>query len=336
MKSARPWQLLAGVAIAAAGLWFFLRDVDAAELARHARAIRPLSVAAGMALCILSLWLRSLRWRVMLPAAPAGGDKKGLFGATMIGFMVNNILPARVGEAVRVLILWKRNRYAPAAAVGSLLLERGIDALAFGSLFYVPVFILGLERLRGPAVMVMAVSAAVIAGMTFYAFVPAAARAMFTALTCLLPGTIRHKAQALLDQALSNLDWIFSPARTSAVILLSFGTVLCWPLIIYLLVDAGGPFTLLHAMVAQSFAIVGVLIPLSPGYVGSLHAVLWQGLVILGVDKEAARAITIVYHAVSYIPITIIGLVYFMGTNISFREISRAGDDIRTKPGLPG
>ena len=80
--------------------FIFFRSVKPKALWSHLSATPPWIIAAVFALTMLTLWLRSIRWGLILP--PLKGDHLRLFGLLMIGFMVNNFLPARLGEVTRV------------------------------------------------------------------------------------------------------------------------------------------------------------------------------------------------------------------------------------------
>jgi hypothetical protein len=110
VKKTHVLQIAGGLALAGAGLYIFFRDVDPAQLWAYLRATPVTAVAGGVGLTLLSLYLRTLRWGLILPPSSTG-SRRGLFGIVMVGFMVNNLLPARLGEATRVLLLWKRNRF---------------------------------------------------------------------------------------------------------------------------------------------------------------------------------------------------------------------------------
>jgi hypothetical protein len=107
-------------------------------------------------------------------------------------------------------------------------------------------------------------------------------------------------------------------------------TALCYPAMIVLLAWKGTfSIGLLEGMFAQAFAAFGAAIPLAPGYVGTLHAVMLHGLTILGMNIDHARALVIAYHIINYVPITILGLILFFQTKLSFKDISRAKEKIK-------
>jgi uncharacterized membrane protein YbhN (UPF0104 family) len=70
---------------------------------------------------------------------------------------------------------------------------------------------------------------------------------------------------------------------------------------------------------------VAVALPSAPGYVGPFQAGTVQGLALLGVARETALSLSIVYHLCNYIPITIAGLAYLSALNLTLGELRTAG-----------
>jgi len=93
-------------------------------------------------------------------------------------------------------------------------------------------------------------------------------------------------------------------------------------------------FGFLHGLFAQAFAALGAAIPLAPGYVGTLHAIFLQGLVLCGVERDKAGAATIIFHAVAYITVTLLGLYYYFRFQVKFKDISKASDEIEKNEAL--
>jgi uncharacterized protein (TIRG00374 family) len=139
MKISRIVQWLVGIILAGAGLWIFLRNVNGHTLVNQLTHTKPVVIIACAALSIGTIWIRSIRARLLLPHCNKD-QQKMLFPIIMIGFMINNILPARMGEAARAMLMWKRNGYSGAISVGSLVLERILDSIVFLSCFFLPVF----------------------------------------------------------------------------------------------------------------------------------------------------------------------------------------------------
>jgi uncharacterized protein (TIRG00374 family) len=324
VKPSRIAQLVIGCLIAAAGLYVFLRNVDMTALGRELRSASAVGLLGTAGLSILTLYLRSIRWRFLLPDSE-GAHRRGLFGLVMIAFMANNIFPARLGEAVRALLLWRKNHYRVAVSVGSLIVERVIDSLMFLMFFAIPVYLLpSLESLRLYAHGVSAIVAGVIAAFVLYATLTTQLTRLGGWIVSRLPERMGRVAGTIGGQLASTLDWLHSPKRVATIVVLSLLTTGCYPVMMILLVGDRAPFGFVEGMFSQAFAAIGSAIPLAPAYVGTLHATLQYGLKQIGIATETATALAILYHAVNVVPITIVGLFYFFRTDLSFREMTSA------------
>ena len=332
MKPARILQVAAGIALAGAGLFIFFRKVDFHKLWAELLASNPWAVVLCAALAIGSLLLRALRWNIMLPNGPRW-SKKGLFSIIAVGFMLNNILPARIGEVARVVLLWKRNGFGPAVAIGSLVLERAIDLLAFMVCFFLPVFFIGAmhpsRELGGATILnvaraVCGVFCLSIIAFFLYARFPSRFRALGKKAEGLLPRSVQKKASTMANDVLLNLHWTASLRKTILVILYTALIMLCYAGTIIALVN-DPRFGLFHGLFSNAFAALGAAIPLTPGFVGTLHAVLLQGLLLCGISREKATAVTILYHGIGYCAVTITGLYFYFKMHVKVKDLSEAG-----------
>lgn len=323
-------QLLAGCAIAGAGLYIFFKDVNPQLLWQELRHGSPVIYALCTALSFFSIWIRALRWRLMLPDVP-GTHKRGLFSYVMIGFMVNNILPARLGEAMRVFLIWKKNGFAPATAVGAFVLERVIDLVVFGSFFIVPVVLMPqFSQYRPFAFLLTAGFTAFIIFLALMRRFPGPVRNACSNLAGRLPGKIGTIAEKNIQALFSNLDWLQSGPRVLAVALLSYATTLPFALEVMLLSGRAGGLGFLSALYVQANATLGAAIPLSPGYVGTLHEFMLHAMTQVGIEPNSGRAITIMYHALTFVPVTAAGLYYFFKADLHFSDINRAQSEIKS------
>jgi glycosyltransferase 2 family protein len=329
VKKTQLLQLTGGIVLAGAGLYIFFRDVDIHELWRHLHATPWWVLFGVMCMNFITLWLRSLRWNIILPSSDRA-SRRDLFGIVSIGFLINNFLPARLGEAARVVLLWKRNHFTAAQSVGSLVLERFLDILVFSSYFFLPVFFYSsavnaqaLHRVLPLAGLMAGFFTAAVVVFMLYALFPSAIKKTARILLGVVPVKFRHRVLKIAVELVSNLDWVFSIQKSIAVIALSFLMVFCHVVMMILLLRESS-FGILGGMFGAACAALGAAIPLSPGYIGTLHAALQQGLVMIGIAKSAASAATILYHGISYVTVTIIGLLFYFRMDISFKEIGRA------------
>lgn len=317
-------QILAGLLIAAVGLFIFFHQVKLPELWKQ---IEKTSIWVLLGVAVLNpigLWIRALRWRIMLPSSP-NSDKRGLFALVMIGFMTNNILPARLGEAARAALLWKRNGFTVAVSVGSLVLERFIDALVFSSFFFIPVFFIkGLSPLVPYAAVMAGGFLVAVLCLIFYKINPGFSTRISKVIVRKLPSKISEKILKIGKELISNIDWIFSFKKLAVVAFYSYLCLFCQVGMMLLLGLGIKGFGVLDSMFGIAFAAFGAAIPLAPGYVGTLHATLLRGLSLLGVTSDKAGAIAVIYHAIGYLVITLIGLLFLLSIKISLKDINNA------------
>lgn len=320
-------QIAGGIFLAATGIYIFLKNVQISDLWNEILSTEVWIILFVIILNPVSLWLRSLRWRLLLPDKSCK-KRRSLFPVVMIGFMLNNIFPARLGEAARAVLLWKRDEFTFAQSAGSLIIERVLDALVFLAFFFIPVF--SRSDLSGLVVYALIASGlfcGIILVFIFYSIYPGFGMRIITRMTGFLPVKLHARVKKVSKDLISNLEWVFSGRKVFLVCILSLSVVLCQVLVMLLLANGEAAFGILGSMFGVAFAAFGAVIPLSPGYIGTLHAVLLQGLSFLGMELEKAGAIAILYHAIGYFTVTAIGLYYFFCTKINVKELS----DVREK-----
>ena len=131
------WKALLGIGLSLALLYYAFRGVDLGEVAARAREADPwlLLLAALAATAVFPL--RALRWRPLLRPVHPGSRFQPRFAATCIGFMANNLLPARVGEFARAYALSRLEPVRASASFGSLVVERIFDGITVVTLLLI-------------------------------------------------------------------------------------------------------------------------------------------------------------------------------------------------------
>ncbi|MBN1600048.1 MAG: flippase-like domain-containing protein [Chitinispirillaceae bacterium] len=328
MKKSTVLQLCAGIVVTFVGLYIFFSQVKPAQVWSEICGT-PVPVIIGVALLSpLSLFFRAVRLRLLLnPSKPA--PVKDLFPQVVIGFMANNIFPARLGEALRALLLWKKSGFTLAESVGSLVIERIIDTLFFAAFFFVPVFLsaeMSSLRLYGYIMAVVFVCSCGIA--LLYRHFPSFIVKSGKWCMHLLPQKVRKPLLNVASEVISNLDWMFSIKKVVAVFILSIAVPACYAVMMWLLGLDIEKFGILGGMFGVAFAALGAAIPLAPGYVGTLHTSVLNGLGLAGVAADRAGAIAVLYHAIGYVTVTALGLYYFFSIRLSFNIFKNVKKDV--------
>ena len=136
--------MVVSVAVLAA-LVAFARTVDWSAVAAAARGADPLLLAGAVALNLLSLLLKGVRWWLFL--RPMGARSFALaIRATFAGAALNNILVAQGGEGARVLLVARRAQISSAKVLAALAIERALDAVTYLILLVAAAWFLPLPR----------------------------------------------------------------------------------------------------------------------------------------------------------------------------------------------
>ncbi|MFA5905087.1 MAG: lysylphosphatidylglycerol synthase transmembrane domain-containing protein, partial [Desulfobacula sp.] len=126
MNKKTIFSLLAGIIFSAATLYLSLRNVPMTDLFAYLAVIDYRWVLLSGAVAVPCFVLRAFRWRIILE------DKKKLgfrsvFHPLMIGFMINSILPGRIGEVARPYILSKKENLPFTTTLATVAMERLMD-----------------------------------------------------------------------------------------------------------------------------------------------------------------------------------------------------------------
>ena len=267
-------------------------------------------------------WLTAVRWQVLLRPVKVVGLHR-LFGVVMIGFMANNVLPARLGEFVRAYALGKTESLATSLSFATIVLERVFDGFTLLAFLLVGVVFLRPEPwLIWSAVASFALYVGVLGGLFWLR-----AGHGVDALLARLPGRIRGRVAGLVDSFALGLDVL---GDAGALALAAGLSLLIW------LVNVAGLWATFKAFsldlplyagfLVLAIVAVALVLPSTPGYVGPFQAGTVVALALFGVPKATALSLSILYHAVNYVPITVVGLVYLATLNLTLGELRAVGE----------
>jgi uncharacterized protein (TIRG00374 family) len=275
-----------------------------------------------MLLAPAGLLARACRWRYLFPPR---SDLPSLVPAMMIGYMVNNVLPLRAGEIVRVYVVARRGSARFWTAAATLIVERVLDSLCLVLILGVLVFLVEVPRIvEWAAMIILTVDVVGISMLVAITMAPARCRAIIERLTARWPG-LRDRLLRAFVMFLDGLDGI--RARGHALPLVVW-TVIVW------VVPAAAAWASLRAThlmlpwlagwVVIAFVGLGVSVPSAPGYVGVFHAAAVLATRIFGVTETDGFGFGIVYHASAFIPVTLVGWVYLVREQITLGDATHA------------
>lgn len=339
----RRLQFLLGLLLAVVLLVFFFRQADWAEVAASLRRADYRLVGVSVVASVAGFLLRAVRWKyLVMPLKPVSMGP--LVNATMIGWAVTALLPGRLGEVVRPVLLGQKEGISKSAAVATVVLERIFDMMAILLLLglylvaFPPPRRLGAEGmaivqgLRLSAVLAMLALLLMAALAVGLQVAPRRSERILQRILGLLPKRIGRRLFELLRAFLRGFESMREPRL---VAMAGFHTLLLWgvhTLEYWVLFPAFGieipGYAVLPLMV---LIVVGVAVP-TPAAVGSFHAAARIGLATLwDVPNEVAISYAIVSHAVAFVPVTLIGIALMAREGMSFGQVSEmdAPEEIR-------
>lgn len=341
-----------GVIVSVAAFYFAFRNVPIGDLFRYMSTIEPIWVASSIALCIIAFFLRVQRWRLIL------GKKYHLvfweaYHPLMIGFMVNGILPGRVGEIARPAILKKRDNVPFTTGLATVAVERLFDMIFLLSFFAVILtiveiddslsipfgnYILNKETLEKVSGGMLRLLVVLLVGAVSLTFSPS--RNLIKAMVSGMPGLlfflsqeIREKlgqkictpVNGLLDNFSLGFSQIRDPKNLVGCLLLSAAVWVVSALSSYVLTfgSPGIDMTFQEVFAMMIIICFVIALPSVPGYWGIWEAGGLFALAIFGISGEAAAGYTLVNHAVQLIPIILLGFLSAFVTGINVLNLKK-------------
>jgi uncharacterized protein (TIRG00374 family) len=336
-------------AITCALLAFFFRGANLAEVWAETRRADLRLLALAVAFTMVTYALRAWRWQSLL--SPIGQARFSVaFRATVIGFAATFLLPARAGEVIRPYLLARKERFGATATFATIILERLLDLAVVLLLFAAFVFTMPAEALSGEAAQLahvkfwggIAAGAAVVGLLILFALAGhperlgrAAGRAE-RVLPARAARIIAHFVQAFAE----GLAVMRRPGRLLAALLQSFPLWLSIAAGIWLTSRAFSitlPFT--ASFLVMTLLVVGVAVP-TPGAIGGFHlAYTFAVQTFFAVPDERAQGAALVLHAISFVPVTILGIYYMTREGLTLRgaqALARGEDRSGVAPDAPG
>jgi glycosyltransferase 2 family protein len=299
----------------------FLRSVNVTDVWAEARHARPLLLLLAVAVTGVTYVVRAFRWQYLL--APIGTTHFGVaFRTTVIGFAATFLLPARAGEVLRPYLLARREGLNATAAFATIILERLLDLITVLLLFAgfvltaAPGTVAGdpSEFARVKFGGLLAAGAAVAVAAVFFALAghPETMGRIALRIERVLPERLARIVATFVETFAQGLAVMRQPRRMLVALALSFPLWLAIATGIWLTSLAFHiTFPFPASFLVMTILVVGVAVP-TPGAVGGFHLA-YQIAVQIFFNARPERAVgaAIVLHAISFVPVTLLG-IYFM------------------------
>ena len=327
------WKSAIGIALSVALLVWTLRDVSlAAVWVELERSNLALFLASALAATLI-FPLRAIRWRIILEPVAPNLPLAPLWRSIAIGMMVNNLVPARAGEIARAYALTRETPVPFASSLASLAVDRLFDMvvlLGLGILATLdPSFPSG-ARVGGQTLGHLAQGSLVlvvllVGGLYMLAIFPSQLVRAFEIFARKVSPAVEERGKNALLRFSAGLSVLKSPGRFASVFTWTIAHWLMNALAFWLgFMAVGIHLGFAAALFLQLLIGIGVAVPSAPGFFGVFEKLATVGLAIYAVSPTQATSWAIGFHILSFIPITVIGLWYFVKLGLHLSEINTA------------
>lgn len=320
-----------GIGVSSFFLFLTFRSIDGAKLLDALRNMDPRFLAAAVASTLVSYYVRAYRWKLLLIE-----DKRtamsNLFSATSIGYMANNLLPARIGELVRVYVLGEKEGIDKGTVFASLVLDRLFDGFSVLFILVATLFTIqipGTDTEIRPALMMggYVTVAAYLGIVVFLVLLKKNTMLMLRFAAFLLKpfsSRLAEKVIPLLGSFIKGIRLSSRPAILAGLLGSSFliWATAIWPIDLTLR-SFGIALPLTASLFIMVLLVVAVMVPASPGYIGTYHYACFKALSVFGISGEKALSVALVLHAINFFPITLLGLYYLLKGRISLSGLGK-------------
>lgn len=327
------WQIFIGIGISLFLLYLVFGRVDLKGLLEALHRADYLVLVPVVGVIFGNMAIRAVRWSYLLQPVKRVRFSH-LLGTLFIGFMANNLLPARMGDVARGYLLGRLEQIPKSASFATLVAEKLLDGLTV--LSSLAVLSLAVKNLNAYPAFRRALS---IGGyMSLGLFV----------VTIVVLYMIKERSEAFMrlfkpsgwsEGAKRHLyafrDGLLWSSRWDCLLPSIFYSYLTWGtyalgiyltcLAFHVIVPLSAPFLVMVVIC------LGTVLPLTPGYIGTYHAAVTYSLLLYRVPMEKAAALSLVFHALYFFPTTLVGLIYLWRYQLTLGALKESAQEVESE-----
>ena len=277
-------------------------------------------------------FMRAVRWHYLL-IPEKSIPLSSLYPATIIGYMANNLLPARLGEFVRAYTLARQEQLETPAVFASLVIDRLFDGFSVLFLLLVALFTIQLPAGMTDAGIALRAGGAVMfiiyCGVALFLYL--LKRQTVRTLSAVgyvlkpFPKRISGAIIPLLGSFIGGIRLSSKMRHSVALVITSAVTWLFCLLSVHMTLRS---FDINLPLSASIFILIllvfAVMVPASPGFIGTYHYACYKGLAVFNIPETTSVSVALVMHGTGFFPVIIAGLYYLWKNKLSLNELQGA------------
>ncbi len=313
-----------GMLVSLIFLYLAFRKVDYTQLWQALKGANYWFIIPNVILTIFSMWMRAFRWKYMVnPIKKVGLGR--LFSSVMIGFMANNVLPARLGEFIRAYSLGSKENISKSASFATIVVERLFDGFSILFILWVSLLLSDFpDWVKKGSNLFLVMNLGLLFFLIFLEIKTDSTVKFFQYIFRILPHKLRMKAEEVLLKFISGLK-VFRDVS-------SLVWILAWSISIWVVIGISNYFIFLafglYPPIEASFILLvivclGVTLPAAPGFVGTFQFFCIVALERFNIGRSVALPFSLVLHACQYFPVTLLGLYYLKKEHLSLKTLEK-------------
>jgi glycosyltransferase 2 family protein len=273
---------------------------------------------------LFSHFLRALRWKYILNSVKSDVSVKNLFGALMVGYGVNCVIP-RLGEVSRAVLVGKWEGLSRSALFGTVILERVIDMIFLGLAVLVSIFLwreklyLNFPWLESTLYVTMGLVAGLVLLLYFIIRFKEHFYGFILRIFSRISEKFAHKLASIFEMLTEGFASLKGVRNYLMVFFLSGGIIVLYAFNAYIGFFTIGmqeiqPVSFDMGWVLMSISAIGIIIP-TPGGTGSYHTLAKSTLMLFGFTEAVSLAYAFLTHIVSYVLFIFSALIIYYVLN---------------------
>jgi glycosyltransferase 2 family protein len=344
VKLGKTARFLGATAVAGLAFWLAFRGVSLSELADVGREVRWGPVWGSLGVMVILILARLLRWGILVrQLQPVPAAK--LFAIGNVGFMAIDLLPLRMGELVRPVLLTRNAGVPFGAGAATIVVERVLDLCAVGVCLLAALLLAEMPELmvtvfdqevnlavQGRNAILFALT--VLGGpVLILGLAGPRGAAILARLLNLLPDKISKPAIYVVTTFVSAVRSMASPWVVACTVGLSAVPWGCNLIVLWLILKAFGvELGLAEANVVMLAVSIALMLPAPAGGLGVFEAGAVAGAMIYGVPQATASGFALALHASHLVVVVAFGLLSIGSLDIGLRHLWRLPSEAEIEP----
>lgn len=327
-KIKNTFKITIGFVISGLFLYIAFRKINFSEMKQAFANVNYLILLLTIFFAFFSHWLRSMRWQYFLrPIKKISA--KNLFSALLIGYLGNTVLPAHLGELFRGYVIGRKEKISTSSVMATIVLERIIDVFSL-------LLLMGFTLIFYPFPTWVKKSGYIMFFLTFLLFLfllllkrdTSKMMSLLNKLLKFLPKRFSNKIEKIIVTFIDGIKELKQKRDYLKIIVLSILIWTCYWLMFCITSYAFNLFQSSYVIALSSIVLlvittISIVIPSSPGYVGTYHFLCQLSLELFGVSSSVALSYAIVVHAITFFPIALVGLIFAWKEGLGLMKLNQ-------------